>query len=62
MSKNSQSDYEVLQILKEQFEEEGDNHVLRNIDTPLRDDAFDLSDNQKIEKIEKYFEKIAKCY
>ena len=58
MSKNSQSDFEVLQIIKEQFEEEGDNHVSHNIDTPLRDDAFDLSDNQKIEKIEKYFEKI----
>lgn len=58
MSKNSQSDFEVLQIIKEQFEDEGDNHVSRNIDTPLRDDAFDLSDNQKIEKIEKYFEKI----
>ena len=58
MSKNSQSDFEVLQIIKEQFEDEGDNHVSSNIDTPLRDDAFDLSDNQKIEKIEKYFEKI----
>lgn len=58
MSKNSQTDFEVLQIIKDQFEEDGDNHISSNIDTPLRDDAFDLSDNQKIEKIEKYFEKI----
>ena len=58
MSKDSQSDFELLQIMKDQFEDEGDNHVSSNIDTPLRDDAFDLSDNQKIKKIEKYFEKI----
>ena len=44
--------------LKEKFENEGDDHLMTNIDTPMRDDAFKLSDAEKIQKIEKYFEKI----
>ncbi len=36
-------------------DEIGDNHLSSNIDTPMRADAFDLSDDQKIEKIEEYF-------
>tara|TARA_Y200000002_G_scaffold360130_1_gene345154 strand:- start:225 stop:905 length:681 start_codon:yes stop_codon:yes gene_type:complete len=31
----------------------GDNHLSTNEDTPLRDDAFELSDSEKIEIIEK---------
>ncbi|MBC9796525.1 GTP cyclohydrolase I FolE [Sinomicrobium weinanense] len=38
--------------LEEQFEEIGDNHVSSSADTPLREDAFDLSDSEKIERIE----------
>ena len=37
--------------LKE-IEELGDNHVATSIDTPLRDDAFELSDDEKMEKID----------
>ncbi len=33
-------------------------HPLGNHDTPLREDAFDLSDEEKIEKIEKHFREI----
>jgi GTP cyclohydrolase I len=36
----------------------GDNHIGTSINTPLRADAFDLSDKQKIEKIAYHFKKI----
>ncbi len=36
----------------------GDNHVATSIDTPLRDDAFVLSDEQKMEIIEDRFREI----
>lgn len=52
------SDIEILQLVKEKFEDQGENHLMTNIDTPIREDAFDLTDDQKIEKIQKYFEKI----
>ncbi|SMC62475.1 GTP cyclohydrolase I FolE [Cellulophaga tyrosinoxydans] len=37
--------------LEERFEELGDNHISTSEDTPLRKDAFDLSDEEKILKI-----------
>ncbi len=40
------------------FELIGDNHVGTSIDTPLRPDAFDLSEEDKMEIIEGQFEKI----
>ena len=45
----SNSDTEILQIVKEKFENQGDGHSMTNIDTPIRDDAFKLSDEEKIE-------------
>ncbi|MCG8384579.1 MAG: GTP cyclohydrolase I FolE [Cytophagales bacterium] len=36
----------------------GDDHVSSSHNTPLREDAFDLSDDEKIEKIEHHFEEI----
>jgi len=36
----------------------GDNHIMTSIETPLRDDAFELSDAEKITVIEQHFEKI----
>ena len=54
----SNSDTEILQIVKEKFDNQGDDHLMSNIDTPIRDDAFKLSDEEKINKIQKYFEKI----
>lgn len=36
----------------------GDEHISTAVQTPLRDDAFDLSDDEKIEKIEEHFGKI----
>jgi len=37
------------------IEDMGDNHVSTSVDTPMRDDAFVLSDEEKIAKIEKHF-------
>ena len=43
---------------KEQIEIIGDNHISTNIKTPLRPDAFDTSDEEKIKNIEEHFGKI----
>jgi GTP cyclohydrolase I len=39
--------------LKEMVDEIGDNHISTSAKTPLRSDAFDLSDSEKIKLIEK---------
>lgn len=36
----------------------GDEHIMTSIDTPMRDDAFDRSDNEKIDIITAHFTKI----
>jgi GTP cyclohydrolase I len=41
-----------------QHEDIGDNHVMTNSDTPLRRDAFDMSDEDKKKEIEYHFAKI----
>lgn len=40
------------------YEEIGDEHISTSIDTPMRKDAFDLSDEEKIEKIQEHFREI----
>lgn len=48
-----------IQPLKNVPEEDiGDDHVGFSIDTPLRADAFEMSDEEKIEIIEKHFREI----
>ncbi len=39
----------------EHIEEIGDNHASLNLETPLREDAFDMSDAEKIKKIAHHF-------
>src|SRR5688572_28581244 len=39
-------------------DDELDDHIGTSADTPLRPDAFDLDDDEKIEKIEKHFREI----
>ncbi len=39
-------------LLKETIEDIHDDHLSGNINTPLREDAFELSDKEKINKIE----------
>ena len=41
-----------------QFEAIGDDHIGTSVDTPLRADAFELSDAEKIERIEGHFRQI----
>jgi GTP cyclohydrolase I len=43
---------------EELYDEMGDNHVASSHHTPLRKDAFELSDDEKIEKIKKDVESI----
>ncbi|WP_337044070.1 GTP cyclohydrolase I FolE [Emticicia sp. 17c] len=40
------------------IDEIGDEHISTSIDTPLRDDAFEISDEEKIKRIEYYFSQI----
>ena len=40
------------------YEEMGDQHISTSVDTPLRLDAFNRSDDEKIELIESHFRKI----
>ncbi len=39
-------------------DEIGDNHILTSVNTPLRNDAFELSEDEKIAVIEKHFKAI----
>lgn len=47
-------DQEKIEI----YEEMGDQHILTSLETPLRDDAFDIPDDKKIEKIQEHFREI----
>jgi GTP cyclohydrolase IA len=40
------------------YEEMGDEHILTSLETPMRKGAFDLTDEEKIAKIEGHFEQI----
>ncbi|MDX2197321.1 MAG: GTP cyclohydrolase I FolE [Cytophagales bacterium] len=41
-----------------QYDEAGDNHTFTNLQTPVRDNAFDIDDELKIELIQQHFEEI----
>ena len=60
MDKSFEHDIEILDSVRKKIEDEGDNHFLSNIDTPILDNAFDLSDEEKISKIEEHFREIMK--
>jgi GTP cyclohydrolase I len=40
------------------YEEVGDNHLFTSLETPLKEDAFELSDEEKKRRIAKHFEQI----
>ncbi|WP_130735022.1 GTP cyclohydrolase I FolE [Flavobacterium sp. J27] len=46
--------------IKERIENIGDNHLMTTAETPLRQDAFDITDEAKMEIIETHFEVIMK--
>lgn len=61
MKKNNHAPDSVLDNSTEQDAEIlGDEHIGTAVQTPLRDDAFDLSDDEKIEKIQEHFGEIMK--
>ncbi|MDR6561815.1 MULTISPECIES: GTP cyclohydrolase I FolE [Arcicella] len=39
-------------------EEIGDEHIMTSVDTPMRDDAFDMTDDEKMAQIEYHFKQI----
>ncbi len=46
------------QLVLNEIDELGDMHIATSVDTPLRDDAFDRNDNEKIEIIQEKFREI----
>lgn len=48
----------MLNIQIDTEQEIGDDHIMTNIATPLRPDAFEISDEEKIEIIAEHFQKI----
>lgn len=46
------------ELIEVSIDEIGDNHVMTSIETPLREDAFELDDDLKIELIEEKFRDI----
>jgi GTP cyclohydrolase I len=54
ITKNGTLDKKMIEI----YEDEGDQHIMTSIDTPMKEGAFDLSDDEKIEKIQDHFREI----
>ena len=51
-------DIEKNKIITDKFDYEGDNHLISNFENMISDDAFDLSDDEKIAIIQEYFKNI----
>lgn len=47
-----------INLSRETFEEFGEDHVGTSLQTPLREDAFEMDDDLKVELIEKHFREI----
>ena len=52
------TDAKILDSIRKKIEEDGDNHIMSSLNTPIADNAFELSDEEKIKLIEDYFRKI----
>lgn len=50
--------FHVVKPSTQRYDEDGDDHIFTSIDTPMKADAFDKSDAQKIEEIEYHFGQI----
>jgi len=57
MQKNHSNNHALVDelLIDAQIDALGDNHVLTSIETPLRDDAFDISDKEKVNLITEKF-------
>jgi len=52
--------YRPVLIETDRLDTEGEDHFSNSVETPLRADAFDISDEEKIEKISYHFSEIIK--
>jgi GTP cyclohydrolase I len=55
MKSNNHSDTIDNEALVNLFDEMGDEHYLTSLETPMRPDAFEMSEAEKIEKIQDHF-------
>jgi GTP cyclohydrolase I len=55
---NTRLDHETILISDPDIDQIGDDHISTGIETPMRNDAFDLSDAEKIRNIEYHFREI----
>lgn len=55
---NGNYDELLLENDHEHIDAVGDNHISTSVDTPLRSDAFDMPENEKIKRIEYHFTQI----
>ena len=58
MSDNLVTDSKILESIRKKIDEDGDSHIMTNLNTPLSDNAFELSDEDKIRLIEEHFRNI----
>lgn len=47
-----------LELNQNEAEEMGEDHISTSVNTPLRDDAFEMTDEEKIEEIQEHFAQI----
>jgi len=47
-----------IDIARSSYEELGEEHLASSVETPLREDAFEMDDDLKVELIEKHFKEI----
>tara|TARA_A100001037_G_C14946097_1_gene542821 strand:+ start:108 stop:806 length:699 start_codon:yes stop_codon:yes gene_type:complete len=52
------TDSKILDSIRKKMEEDGDSHIMTDLDTPMSDNAFELSDEDKIKLIEEHFKNI----
>ena len=52
---NIQLNGEKIELSDIMIDDMGDNHVSTSVDTPMRADAFELSDDEKVEQITRHF-------
>lgn len=55
---NGTSHKNGIAVYSDESDEIGDNHIATSIDTPMRQDAFEMDDESKMELIEQHFKKI----
>ena len=58
MSDDLVTDSKILESIRKKIDEDGDSHIMTNLNTPLSDNAFELSDEDKIRLIEEHFRNI----